>query len=160
MSFSARENYLFTEVRTATPQKLQVMLIDAALRSANRALQQWHEGEEEAATKSLLHAQSVLGEMLAAIDPKVGGDLSKRVAAIYEFIFRSLVTAGYRRDEKSLADAIRVLEIERETWSQLCEQVAAETPPYRADAPESRVVPPMAFDREVPHYSGGFSVEA
>ena len=160
MAHSARDNYLATEVRTATPQKLQLMLIDAALRSANRARQQWQLGEDHAAFDSLLHAQSVLGQMLAAIDRKVEVELTARVSAEYEFVFRSLVAANMRRDEKALADAIRVLEIERETWALLCAQGAVEPAALRADAAEAGVMPPMAFDRDASYTPGSFSLEA
>ena len=37
MPSPAHENYLVTEVMTATPQKLQLMLIEAAIRCAARA---------------------------------------------------------------------------------------------------------------------------
>jgi flagellar protein FliS len=126
MSYSAGDNYLDAEVRTATPQKLQLMLIDAALRSANRAQQFWQQGQNDPAFKAILYAEKLLGQMLAAIDPDTTGELGKKVSAIYEYVFRSLVQAANRRDEKSLADAIRVLEIERETWRQLCEKLTAE----------------------------------
>ena len=160
MSFSPRDSYLSTEVRTAAPQKLQWFLVDAALRSANRARQQWQLGQDEAATESLMHAQRVLGEMLAAVDPQAGGDLARRVSAVYEFIFRSLVAANQGHDEKRLADAIRILEIERETWKQLGEQIASHTIATRTDAAESRTPPPLAMDRDLSLSSGGFSIEA
>ncbi len=37
MSFAAREEYFATEVLTAAPQKLQLMLIEGAIRYALRA---------------------------------------------------------------------------------------------------------------------------
>ena len=36
MTPSARENYLSTETLTAAPQKLQLLLVEAAIRSARR----------------------------------------------------------------------------------------------------------------------------
>ena len=59
MPDSARESYLTTEVLTATPQKTQLLLIEAALRSSQRAGQQWAAKQDEAALQSLLHAQAV-----------------------------------------------------------------------------------------------------
>jgi len=47
MDASAHESYLVTEVMTATPQKLQLMLIDAAIRSAEKARRLWHEQEDD-----------------------------------------------------------------------------------------------------------------
>ncbi len=116
MAPSARENYLTTETMTATPQKLQLLLIEAALRSARRADRQWRDQQDEQALESVIHAQAVMGELLRGVDQQSRSELTDRVAAVYAFIFRRLAEAGYRQDRAMLADAIRLLEIERETW--------------------------------------------
>ena len=162
MPSSARDNYVNTEVRTAPPQKLQLMLVEEALRSAERTGRQWQAGQNAEALESILHAQAVLGQLLAAIDRQSGGDLAERVSAVYEFVFRRLVQAGRRRDEKCLADAVRVLRIERDTWRQLCDKLTAETEPeYRVDArsPVAAPIPlPASQFDDLP--AGGFSIEA
>ncbi len=154
----ARDNYLSTVVKTAAPQKLQWLLIEAALRSANCAREFWRQGDNERATEAIVHAQSVLGQMLAAIDREGGGELASRVSTVYEFIFRSLVKAGHRRDEQSLGEAIRVLEIERETWRQLCAKIAADHAPRGPAAPYARFGAPVDYDAT--DSAGGFSFEA
>jgi flagellar secretion chaperone FliS len=159
MQSTARDHYLFTEVKTAAPQKLQLLLIEAALRLANRARQYWQQGRNDLAVGSLLHAQSMLSEMLASMDREAGGDLAKRVSAVYEFIFRRLVQASHRHDEKSLGDAIRILEIERETWRKVCDKLAAEAASASFDRSEQGVPPPQGST--VPFCQpGGFSIEA
>ena len=47
MQASAQSNYLETEVMTAPPQKLQLMLVEAAIRSAERARAMWREEDDE-----------------------------------------------------------------------------------------------------------------
>ncbi|MGA2620098.1 MAG: flagellar export chaperone FliS [Thermoguttaceae bacterium] len=129
MALTPRDTYAAADVHTAPPQKLQLMLIEAALRSAERARRHWRDGRKDLALGAIVHAQAVLGQMLAAIDRPTGGQLAEKVSAIYDFIFRKLVEAGCRHDEKSLADAVRILQIERETWRLLCEQLAAQGAP-------------------------------
>ena len=75
MQSMAQDHYLLTQVKTATPQKLQLLLIDTALRSANRARQYWQQGRNDLAVRALLNAQEVVAQMLAAIDREAGGDL-------------------------------------------------------------------------------------
>jgi flagellar protein FliS len=156
----ARDHYLVTEVKTATPQKLHLLLIDAALRSANRARQLWQQGRDDWAIRALVHAEEVVGQILADINHEVGGDLAKRVSTLYEFIFRCLVNAGFRHDEKSLGDAIRILEIERETWRQLCDKLAANAPHATLGEAHRSVLPPLSDDADLLSQSGGFSIEA
>ena len=47
MSETPQDNYLVTEVMTAPPQKLQLMLVEAAIRSIERARQAWREDDDE-----------------------------------------------------------------------------------------------------------------
>jgi flagellar secretion chaperone FliS len=162
MASLAQDSYLATGVKTATPQKLQWLLIEAALRSANRARDQWRQGRDDLAIGAIAHAQSVVGQMLATIDRNAGGELASRVSSVYEFIFRSLVKAGHRRDEACLADAIRILEIERETWRQLCEKIAADQGANQAPPPPAAPHVPfgVSVDSDVNDFAGGFSLEA
>ncbi len=132
MQPSAQESYLVTEVLTATPQKLQLMLIDAALRAARRARQQWQAENDEQACEALIHAQQVVGELLASLDHEIDADLVKKVAAVYLFVFRSLMEANHEHSEQKLDDAIRVLELEQQTWRQVCEELGGK------EAPENR----------------------
>ena len=149
MRSMAEDSYLFTEVKTATPQRLQLLLIEAALRLANRARHFRQQGRDDLAIGSLVYAQSVVAEMLASMDREAGGDLARRVSAVYEFIYRSLIKAGHRRDEVSLGDAIRVLEIERETWRQVCDKLAANSP-WATFHDAQQGVPPPARRRPGP----------
>jgi flagellar protein FliS len=129
MESSARDSYLVTEVMTATPQKLQLMLIEAAIRSAERARAQWQADHHEQAAEALIHAQQAVGELLAGLDHEVDTDLVKKVASVYLFVFRSLMEASLERNDKKLDDALRVLQVERETWRQVCRQLGNEKQP-------------------------------
>ena len=159
-SSMAQDHYLFTEVKTAAPQKLQLLLIEGALRLANRTRQFWQQGHNDRATESLVRAQEIVGQMLAGINHKVGGDLARRVSSLYEFILRCLANAVSRHDDKSLGDAIRILEIERETWRQLCEKLAVNAPHANfGDAPRG-ALPDQSSDADLLSQSGDFSIEA
>src|SRR5262249_8375507 len=105
---------------------------------------------------------TVVGQMLGAIDHESAGNLAKQVSTVYEFIFRSLVSAGNRHDSTSLEDAIRVLEIERETWRQLCDKLAAETEaPHEERTPaKPTALPWVEVDSDFAASEGGFSIEA
>lgn len=123
MEASAQESYLVTEVMTAAPQKLQLMLIDAAIRWAEKARRLWREQNDEQASEALIRAQEIVGQMLGSLNPEPAPELVRKVAAVYLFIFRSFMEANLRRDEGKLDDALRVLRTERETWRQVCEKL-------------------------------------
>ncbi|HEX4142700.1 MAG TPA: flagellar export chaperone FliS [Pirellulales bacterium] len=124
----AGTDYLETEVMTASPQRLQLMLIDAAVRSASQARQFLAQQDKQAALAPNLRAQRIMAELLSGLkpEPESQDGLVGRVASVYLFIYRSLIAANAEHSTARLDDALRVLEIERETWRQVCEQLGAE----------------------------------
>lgn len=128
MQSSTRNSYLETEVMTATPQKLQYMLIEAAIRNLARGKHLRSEGCHEQCCEALIRAQQIVTQILAGLNREVDADLARKVASIYMFIFRSINEAQVSRDDSKLDDCIRVLEIERDTWRRVCEQLEQEKP--------------------------------
>ncbi len=119
-----REKYIEHEVLSAPPQKLQLLLLEGAIRNAARAKQVWVENWAEAG-EAIIRAQEIVAQLLAGLSPDRRPPLVRRVAGIYTFIFRSLAVAHLQKNQKSLDEAIRILEIERETWRQMCETLGS-----------------------------------
>ena len=126
MNHSASESYLVNEVMTATPQKLQLMLLDAAIREGERARKHWQARENEAGRQMHLCAlQKIVYGIIGGIDYKTKSELVGKVAGVYLFIYARLSPAHSSiMMQNKLAEALRVLAIERETWRQLCEKLA------------------------------------
>jgi flagellar protein FliS len=171
MASPARDSYLATEVLTVPPQRLHLMLVEAAMRCVERARQCWRANQPEQATEAVVRAEEILGALLAGLNREIGGDLVRKTAAIYVFVFRSLMEANAGKDEGKLDDALRVLAIERETWRRVCEQIGAEDPNakasldgvslHRAEAAGPPAAGPLPLDApSAEHYSGRFSLDA
>jgi flagellar protein FliS len=126
----APSEYLVTEVMTAPPQKLQLMLIDAALRFAAKAKGHWKAGENSEAGEAILRAQEIVSEILSGIRPEADRELATKVSAIYGFVFRCFVTAHIRADAGKLDEAVKILEVERETWQALCTRLSDSQAPF------------------------------
>jgi flagellar secretion chaperone FliS len=144
---SIRDNYLETEVMTATPQKLQYMLIDAAIRNLNRGKHLRSENQHDEACEVLIRAQEIITQILTGLNRDVDAELTRKVASVYMFVFRSLNEAQAGRDVTKLDECIRVLEVERETWRLLCEQIEQEQPAENAAAHatiSNETAPPVA----------------
>ncbi len=126
MQPSIRDNYLETEVMTATPQKLQSMLIEAAIRNLQRGKHLRSENQHDQACEVLIRAQEIVTQILTGLNREVDADLTRKVASVYMFVFRSLNDAQVGQDDAKLDECIRVLEVERETWRLLCEKLEQE----------------------------------
>jgi flagellar biosynthetic protein FliS len=122
MTHSARDVYLETQIHTATPQKLRLMLIDVALRFSHQAIECWDREEQRGARcNALARCHDILIELYGSIRADEL-PVARQVKAIYRFLFRHLAEAAATEDCQKVRDVVRVLEQERETWRQLCEQ--------------------------------------
>jgi len=136
MHTDPRASYLESQVLTATPQKLRLMLIEAAIGAARQALNCWQEKHDAQANIALIRCREIISELLAAVKPD-DSDLTRNVAGIYLFLFKTLAEAQLHRDATKVNEAIRVLEIERETWRDVCERMpAAPLPESVGDRPQ------------------------
>ena len=115
--------YLRDAVLTATPEQLQLMLYDGAIRFAMQAREALLKKDYETAYLRLTRAQNIVIEMLSGLNYDVNADLCRRMASIYNFIYRKLVDSCVRREAQGIDDALKVLRTERETWQLLVEKV-------------------------------------
>jgi len=170
MDASVRNQYLNTEVMTATPQKLHLMVLEAAIRSCEKGRSYWQQDDPMAACEALIHAQDCVGELLATLNQESGLPWVGKMASVYMFIFRQIVDANNNRDEQKLDEALKVLHTERETWRQVCEKFGSQCDPQ--DVPGAGIVDtahspasgptagPIVDTGPVDATPGGFSLEA
>jgi flagellar protein FliS len=152
MTPAARNEYLATDVMTAAPQKLQLLLIEGAIRFARQAEAHWRLHENEVAFSELGRCQEIVTQLIAGLAPNLESPLVRRIAAVYAFVYRTIVSASFHRDASKLADALRVLEIERETWQQVCDQLGSSANAAVAAAltTDRAAIAPLAIDLSPP----------
>jgi flagellar protein FliS len=132
----AAESYLENEVLTATPQKLRLLLIDGAIRFAHAAIRSWEEGNNEDAFEAALRCRDIVTELFTVID-KNAFEPAKHMHDLYVYLFGELTEAVRTRDPETVRGVIRVLEVDRETWRQVCEQLPeSPVPPHHFQATE------------------------
>src|SRR5205085_10377507 len=114
-------SYLESKVLTATPQRLHLMLIEGAIRFGRQAEEALRSGEAVSADARLLRMIDIVGELLAAVR-ETKTELNGRLADVYWFVFRRVTEAKINSDAVALAEALRILELERQTWQLVCEK--------------------------------------
>ncbi|HUU85843.1 MAG TPA: flagellar export chaperone FliS [Phycisphaerae bacterium] len=123
MATTAPNSYLRDAVMTATPEQLQLMLYDGAIRFASQARDAIVAGDYETSYEKLSRAQAIMIEMESGLRRDVNADLCERMAAIYGFLYRKLVEASVNKDTAAIDDALKVLRMERETWVLLLDKI-------------------------------------
>ena len=121
---AANHAYLETNVLTATPQKLRLLLIDGAIRLASQVQPHWANNRDDQATESLQKCRAIIAELLAAIKADAF-EPARRLASVYVYLLGALTEANRTHDTGKLSDVIEILQIERETWQQLCRETPA-----------------------------------
>jgi flagellar secretion chaperone FliS len=133
----ASDQYLRNAVMTATPEQLQLMLYDGAIRFIRDALEALQSKNWEEVFNGFTRAQNIVLELLAALNYDVDRALCTQMAGLYNFIYRQLVDAHTHRDLSKAQEALRLLEYQRETWVLLLEKLrGAEVPAATPAAPE------------------------
>jgi len=123
MNPQAAASYLRTRVFTATPEQLQMMLYDGAIRFAEQARPALQCRDWESSYKNLSRAQKIITELTCSLKHDVAPELCGRLAALYNYIFRKLVDANAHHKLESLDEALRILRHQRETWAMLLDQL-------------------------------------
>lgn len=120
------QEYLKTTVMTASPEMLTLMLWDGAIRFAEQGKEAILKKDIEGSYKALLRAQKIITELTTSLKRDIDPDLTEKLAALYNFIYRRLVEANISKDEKLVEDAIEIMRHQRETWVMLMDKLSKE----------------------------------
>ncbi|WP_428939389.1 flagellar export chaperone FliS [Fontivita pretiosa] len=118
------QNYLKTKIFTATPEQLQLMLYDGAIRFSEQARAALQQKNWEQSCELLSRAQKIIAEMTASLKHDVAPDLCGKLAALYTFVYRKLIEANIEHRVEAVDEALSILRYQRETWVMLLDQLA------------------------------------
>lgn len=117
---------LETKILSATPMELVTLLYQTAIEAVQAARHHLTRGEIVERGRSICRAVELLGELSGSLDHEKGGELSTRLAVLYDYLQRTLLDANFRQTDDGLAQAEMLLKTLNEAWS------AIEAPPSRA----------------------------
>lgn len=120
----ARTAYLDATVKTASPARLLVMLVDRLVLDCRRAQEAQGSGDQQTAHVQLVHAQDIVTELYATLDVDAweGG---AGLLALYGHLQVCLVEANVRGDVSMTAHCVELAEGLAETWREAALQSAA-----------------------------------
>ena len=124
MNPKAAQSYLRTKVLTATPEQLQLMLFDGALRFCEQGRIALEKNDFEGSFNALSRVQKILMELIGALRPDVAPELCANLKSLYIYAHRHVVQANVKHDVDALKEAIKILTYQRETWVMLLEQLS------------------------------------
>jgi flagellar secretion chaperone FliS len=121
MNIRPGDAYLETQIHTASPIKLRLLLIEGAMRFLTQAGESAAKGDFESAGESTARARDILAEILSNVW-NAEGYVAKQQKSIYGYLLRLATIMQLRNQFDHAADIVKVLAEERETWRQLAEK--------------------------------------
>jgi len=118
--------YLKTQILTASPEQLQLMLYDGLIRFCHQAKTAIADNNHENTYESINRAQKILMELIATLKPEVYPELCKNLGALYNYIYRQLIQANVAKDAAVIDKALDVIHIIRSSWVDLIEKLRSE----------------------------------
>ena len=118
---SVNEAYLEARVLSAKPEHLHLMVVDGALKFARQAILAQDRQDWGAAHNALNRSRDCVNELLVGLNPEHMPEVAKSLQGLFVFVYQSLSKADLLRDPQLIRDAIRPLEIHRQTWQEVVE---------------------------------------
>lgn len=118
---AAREQYLEAAIASAPPARLRLMLIERG-----NEIARWLAAEAEAPVDAsaragqCLRLRDILGELLSGVAAGQATPVATQVSDLYVFLLQHLTRAEADGDRTKFAQIAEVLEIERQTWTEVC----------------------------------------
>lgn len=136
MSTNASQEYLKSAVLTASPEQLQLMLFDGALRFAGRGLEAIRARDIGGTFTALDRAQRIVLQMIDGLQRDANPALVDQMRAILDFVYRRLIDGNLYKDAAAVEDALRLLKHQRETWQLIMQKVSTARQPAFAPLPK------------------------
>lgn len=127
-SMDPADSYKETQIKTATPGKLIVMLYDGAIKFINLALSHLdkkHTGFEKA-SNYIIKAQDIVTELMVSLDFDKGGQIAKNLFGLYLYMNRRLIEANIQKDIAILNEVKNLLSQLRSAWQTAAQKVQPE----------------------------------
>ena len=113
------KSYRKSQVETANPVSLVIMLYDRAIVLLDKAKNEISEKQYESKGNTLDKASDIIFELLTTLDKDKGGKIASSLADLYNFVLREITDANSSLNTKALDNAKKILSELRESWESI-----------------------------------------
>ncbi len=116
------EQYFKVHVGTAPKDQLLLMVVDGAVRFAERGREAIEKNDLEEKNNALQRAQGIVMGLANALSPEIGDQIYMDLRGLYFFVYRRLIEANLEHSLEKIDEALKILLELRETWRNAVEQ--------------------------------------
>lgn len=117
----AFNQYQNTQITTATPEKILLMLYDGAINFTRIAREKMEQGDVAEKAKFIDKGLAIVSELMNTLNHDVGGEISQRLEQLYIYMIDEYTAANINNSVKSLDNVLKILTALRETWAEAIE---------------------------------------
>lgn len=115
------KQYQEQSVKSASPDKLIIMLFDGAIRFGGKAKKAIEEKNFEEAGNAIYRCEDIMNYLINTLDTKV--PIAEEIEKMYDYILYNFTQANLTKETEYLDEADKYLREFRETWKQVGEIV-------------------------------------
>ncbi|MDD3149619.1 MAG: flagellar export chaperone FliS [Candidatus Gastranaerophilales bacterium] len=112
------KQYQQTQVQTASPEKLLIMLFNGAIQFLNKAKISIENKNIEETHNNLIGAQKIIIEFMNTLDVAKGGEVAQNLYNLYEYLYTKLVHANLKKDITAIEEVLNHLKDLKNTWEE------------------------------------------
>jgi flagellar protein FliS len=152
----ARQHYQKTQVESASPAKLLLLLYDGAVRKLNQAVSNYEQKNREEFRTEVVKVQKILNELTASLDHEKGGEVATNLDRLYDYMIRRLGIAMVRFETEPVKEVKMLLEGLREAWQGAIDSLAQEARASTTEEEENIPAARPIMNRPIMAAAGGF----
>lgn len=120
------QTYQNQSIQTAAPDRLLIMLFEGALRFLREAMDAIDKRDYTTANNKNVRVQDIVNELIITLNHEVGGEISKNLQSIYQYLLERLVEANIKKDRAVLEEVYAHLKELHEAFKEAAQIVRSE----------------------------------
>lgn len=129
---NAAAAYKQTNINTASPTELTMMLYDGAVKFCNMAMMALDKGDLENCSRNIIKAKKIIVEFRSTLDFQY--EVSKDFDRMYDYIYWVLTQANVKKDKTLLEEALKRIREMRDIWRELMKNAKEEKETEKSNA--------------------------
>lgn len=128
------KKYQQDDISTSSQGQLILMMYEGAIKNASMAIDCIHQKDIPGKGLHIRKTHDIINELSLALDMEKGGDLSKKLERLYQFILSQLTLANIKSETKILKSVLEILNTLLGAWAEVInkQKVKEPTPPEQA----------------------------
>lgn len=120
-------NYKETQIKTANPEKLLMMLFDGGLKFLKQARDHMEKKEMKEANNKLQRSQAIVVELMNSLDTKQG-EVAENLMLLYDYMLNEMIQANVKKDVEKIDGVIQMMRDMRQTFNEASQKAKADHP--------------------------------